>query len=130
MKVVIAHGIDLCEPYLDNRVALEAEAIMEEGHEITVVCWARTVSGETVEGPEEEVVNGVNVRRVFSPASTPDKPLPKRIFEHLLAKQRISKIIKLRVFRGPLQGGAYRPQSEDRRGSTYFTAPGDGVQTV
>ena len=94
MKVVIAHGIDLCEPYLDNRIALEAEAIMEAGHEITVVCWARTVSGETVEGPEKEVVNGVNVRRVFSPASTPDKPLPKRIFEHLLAKRKISKIVR------------------------------------
>ena len=80
MKVVIAHGIDLCEPYLDNRVALEAEAIMEAGHEVTVVCWARTVSGEIVDGAEEEVVNEVNVRRVFSPASTPDKPLPKRIF--------------------------------------------------
>ncbi|MEC9336030.1 MAG: glycosyltransferase family 4 protein [Candidatus Thermoplasmatota archaeon] len=94
MKVVIAHGIDLCEPYLDNRIALEAEAIMEAGHEVTVVCWARTVSGEIVDGAEEEVVNEVNVRRVFSPASTPDKPLPKRIFEHLLAKQKISKIIK------------------------------------
>ena len=94
MKVVVAHGIDLCVPYMDNRVALEAEAIMEAGHEITVVCWARTVSGEIVDGPEEEVVNGINVRRVFSPASTPDKPLPKRIFEHLLAKRKISKIVR------------------------------------
>ena len=70
MRITMVLGTDYLHPVLDGRVAREAAALHSAGHQVTVICWARSASGELVDGPVEEVVNNVQIHRVFSPVST------------------------------------------------------------
>ena len=70
-----------------------ADALNELGHKVTEICWARSVSGEPISAPEIEVVNNINVHRIFSPVSKPKEPLIKRIFQHIEAKRLLSSAL-------------------------------------
>lgn len=93
MRITMVLGTDYLLPVLDGRVAREAAALHSAGHQVTVICWARSASGELVDGPVEEVVNNVQIHRIFSPVSTADAPLPKRIIQHIQAKRRLAHVL-------------------------------------
>ena len=93
MNISMVLGTDYLHPVLDGRVARQAGALNELGHKVTVICWARSVSGEPISAPEIEVVNNINVHRIFSPVSKPKEPLIKRIFQHIKAKSLLSSAL-------------------------------------
>ena len=95
MNVSMVLGTDYLHPVLDGRVAREAAALNDLGHNVTIICWARSVSGEPISAPQNEIINGINVHRIFSPVSTPEEPLPKRIFQHIQAKRLLSSSLNL-----------------------------------
>ena len=95
MNVSMVLGTDYLHPVLDGRVAREAAALNASGHKVTIICWARSVSGEPISAPKNEIVNGIHIHRIFSPVSTPEEPLLKRIFEHLKAKRLLSSALDL-----------------------------------
>ena len=93
MNISMVLGTDFLHPVLDGRVAREASALNDSGHKVTIICWARSVSGEPISAPQKEVVNGIHIHRVFSPVSTPEQPLAKRIFQHIQAKRQLSLVL-------------------------------------
>ena len=93
MNISMVLGTDFLHPVLDGRVAREATALNDSGHKVTIICWARSVSGEPISAPQKEVVNGIHIHRVFAPVSTPEQPLVKRIFQHIQAKRQLSLVL-------------------------------------
>ncbi len=56
----------------DGRVMREAHSLQSDGHEVTILEWAR----QEPEAPQNEVVDGVSVMRVFD---APDRSMTRRM---------------------------------------------------
>ena len=88
-------GNDFLKPFVDNRVYKEAGALVEKGNEVTVICWARTIDNMPLNNlPITEKYENINIIRVFQNISQTSSPLFTRIFQHVAAFKKISKIIK------------------------------------
>ncbi len=95
MKIVMVLGNDFLKPFVDNRVYKEAKALIKKGNEVTVICWARTIDNMSLNNlPITEKYKNINIIRVFQNISPISNPIFIRIFQHMTAFKKISKIIK------------------------------------
>ncbi|MBU2565347.1 MAG: glycosyltransferase family 4 protein [Candidatus Thermoplasmatota archaeon] len=95
MKIVMVLGNDFLKPFVDNRVYKEAKALVENGNEVTVICWARTIDNVPLNNlPMTEKYENINIIRVFQNISPITSPFFIRLLQHIIAFKKISKIIK------------------------------------
>jgi len=95
MNITMVLGIDFEKPYIDGRVHREARSLVQAGHKVTVICWARTITNENLTGlPAEGELDGIAISRVFSPISPMDSSKFTRIRQHLKAMKKIAEMIR------------------------------------
>lgn len=95
MNITMILGIDFLKPYVDGRVYREARSLTAAGHNVTIICWARTITNETTSSePAQDEYEGINIKRVFSPISPIGSSLIVRVNQHLSAMRAIAKEIK------------------------------------
>jgi glycosyltransferase involved in cell wall biosynthesis len=94
MNITMVLGIDFEKPYVDGRVHREARSLVRAGHNVTIVCWARTITNENLTDlPAESKYDGIKIKRVFSPISPVDSSKFTRIRQHLKAMKKIAEVV-------------------------------------
>lgn len=88
-------GNDFLNPFVDDRVYREAATLKEEGWDVSLVCWARTITNKPLYGltPTAEY-KGIKVFRVFQNISSKETILIKRIIQHLKGMRKMAKKIQ------------------------------------
>ncbi|MDG6219981.1 MAG: glycosyltransferase family 4 protein [Candidatus Thermoplasmatota archaeon] len=97
MKVCYVLGNDVLHPFPHSRIPKEARAIMSKGHQVHVVCWARTIENTALDKvPETEEYGGIHVHRIFHPVPKASASSLKRVKAHMEAMEKASaKICQL-----------------------------------
>jgi glycosyltransferase involved in cell wall biosynthesis len=95
MKVTMVLGNDFLYPYLDDRVYREAKTLKGEGFDVSVVCWARTITNKTLNdlSPVAEY-KGIKVFRIYQNISPMKSLLIRRITQHLRGMRKMAKKIE------------------------------------
>ena len=92
-RIVMLLGSDFIHPYPDPRVYKEAKSMVENGYDISVVCWCKDGS----DLPDTEIYEGINISRVFQKAPHYRAVFLWRLpFYALYILKSVRKTIKLR----------------------------------
>ncbi|UCE38108.1 MAG: glycosyltransferase family 4 protein [Thermoplasmata archaeon] len=95
MKLTMVLGNDFLYPYLDDRVYREAATLKEEGWDVRVVCWARTITNKSLDHlPQNAEYKGIKVIRIYQNISPKKSILIKRIIQHRRAMRKMAKKIE------------------------------------
>jgi glycosyltransferase involved in cell wall biosynthesis len=95
MKITMVLGNDFLLPYVDGRVYREARSLISVGHDVTIICWARTITNKMLnDAPDTEKYDGIRIKRVFSPISPVKSSAYKRVRQHLAAMKSIAREIE------------------------------------
>ncbi len=85
-------GNDFLFPYLDERVYKEAETLRNQGWDVCVVCWARTVTNKPLNDlPPVTDYRGIQVFRIFQHISPVKSLLIRRMAQHIRAMRKMAK---------------------------------------
>ncbi|UCE73721.1 MAG: glycosyltransferase family 4 protein [Methanomassiliicoccales archaeon] len=95
MRVTMVLGDDFLFPYLDDRVFREAVTLKREGWEVSLVCWARTITNRSLDHlPPVTEYKGIQVHRIYQNISPTKSMLIIRIIQHLKGMRKMAKKIK------------------------------------
>jgi glycosyltransferase involved in cell wall biosynthesis len=95
MKLTMVLGNDFLYPFVDDRVYREAATLKESGWDVSVVCWARTITNKPLDQlPAIAEFKGIKVFRVYQNISPKKSILIKRIVQHTRAMRKMAKKIE------------------------------------
>jgi glycosyltransferase involved in cell wall biosynthesis len=95
MKLTMVLGNDFLYPFVDGRVYREAATLKESGWDVSVVCWARTITNKHLNHlPPIAEYKGIKVFRVYQNISPENSILIKRIIQHLKGMRKMAKKIE------------------------------------
>jgi glycosyltransferase involved in cell wall biosynthesis len=95
MKLTMVLGNDFLYPFVDDRVYREAATLKENGWDVSVVCWARTITNKPLDQlPAFAEYKGIKVIRIYQNISPKNSLLLKRITQHLRGMRKMVKKIE------------------------------------
>lgn len=100
MKICMILGHDFIHPRIDPRPYKEAKSLINNGHDVFIVCWAADFTGEGKSlkklSPIEEF-EGIKIIRIFQMLSPPKNTVLIRGFQQLIAIKKMGeKVIEVK----------------------------------